>query len=444
MGKSTENLFDHARQNTAQQPLAERVRPQSLNEIIGHSKVIGEHSPMYRQVKNGHLPSIIFWGPPGVGKTTLALLLAAEAGFRLESISAVSSGVKEVKQIIETAANEQRYYQKKTVLFIDEIHRFNKAQQDALLHAVEDGTLILIGATTENPSFEVNAPLLSRCQVLKLEELSAENLKEILRRAMERDVLLSRYSIEIEDMDLLLAAGGGDARRTLNLLETTFHLAEKEGHTLRITRDLIKEAAMQIPVVYDKKGEYHYDTISAFIKSVRGSDPQGALYWLAAMLTGGEEPTFIARRLIVLASEDIGNAEPYALSLANACFEAVKNVGMPEARIILAQVTTYLASVPKSNAAYLAIEAALEEIRVNGVKPVPLHLRNAPTKLMKQFNYGREYQYPHAFEEHYVAQQYLPKEVEGKVFYQPTRQGREARLKEYLQRKRETKGDPEV
>ncbi len=441
MGKSTSNLFDHARQNTAQQPLAERVRPQSLQEIVGHHKVIGAQSPLYRQVKNGHLPSIIFWGPPGVGKTTLALLLAAEAGFRFESISAVSSGVKDVKQIIETAASEQRYYQKKTVLFIDEIHRFNKAQQDALLHAVEDGTLILIGATTENPSFEVNAPLLSRCQVIKLEELSLENLKEILQRAMERDILLSRYTIEIEDIDLLIAAGGGDARRTLNLLETTFHLAEKEGHTLRITRELIKEAAMQIPVVYDKKGEYHYDTISAFIKSVRGSDPDGALYWLAAMLEGGEEPTFIARRLIVLASEDIGNAEPYALSLANACFEAVKNIGMPEARIILSQVTTYLAAVPKSNSAYLAIEAALEEIRTNGVKPVPLHLRNAPTKLMKQLNYGRGYQYPHSFEGHYVAQEYLPKELRGKVFYQPTNQGREARLKEYLERKREKKGD---
>lgn len=441
MGKSTANLFDHARQNTAQQPLAERVRPQSLQEIVGHHKVIGAQSPLYRQVKNGHLPSIIFWGPPGVGKTTLALLLAAEAGFRFESISAVSSGVKDVKQIIETAASEQRYYQKKTVLFIDEIHRFNKAQQDALLHAVEDGTLILIGATTENPSFEVNAPLLSRCQVIKLEELSLENLKEILQRAMERDILLSRYTIEIEDIDLLIAAGGGDARRTLNLLETTFHLAEKEGHTLRITRELIKEAAMQIPVVYDKKGEYHYDTISAFIKSVRGSDPDGALYWLAAMLEGGEEPTFIARRLIVLASEDIGNAEPYALSLANACFEAVKNIGMPEARIILSQVTTYLAAVPKSNSAYLAIEAALEEIRTNGVKPVPLHLRNAPTKLMKQLNYGRGYQYPHSFEGHYVAQEYLPKELRGKVFYQPTNQGREARLKEYLERKREKKGD---
>jgi len=371
-----------------------------------------------------------------VGKTTLARLLAEAVQCAFQPISAVSSGLREVKNIIEDASKRQLYHRQKTVLFIDEIHRFNKAQQDALLHSVEDGTITLIGATTENPSFEVNAPLLSRCRVIKLEPLSADDLKSIIQKALKEDVLLKKYNFSLPALDQLIVYGGGDARRTLNLLEAAFYLADKTQDPIVISEDLLKQAVEHSPLYYDKKGDYHYDVISAFIKSVRGSDPDGAVYWLAAMLEAGEDPTFIARRLIILASEDIGNAEPYALSLANAAFDAVKNVGMPEARIILAQVTTYLASVPKSNSAYRAIEAALEEIRKNGVAPVPLHLRNAPTKLMKQLKYGAEYKYPHLFQDHYVTQDYLPEKVKGVIFYQPGNLGREARLKEYLEKLR--------
>ncbi len=436
MAGTNENLF---KVDQSSQPLAERCRPQTLQEVVGHKPVIGPQSALSRQLKNDYLPSIIFWGPPGVGKTTLAYLLAKEVNSLFKAISAVTAGVRDVKRIIEKAEEQLAYYQKRTVLFIDEIHRFNKSQQDALLHAVESGLLTLIGATTENPSFEINAPLLSRCQVIQLQPLSSKDLKQIALRAMERDGLLRQYEIRFEDLDQLLLYGGGDARRMLNLLESAFYLAPKRGRKVRITKEMLQKAAEQNPLYYDKKGEYHYDTISAFIKSVRGSDADAAVYWLAVMLQGGEDPTFIARRLIVLASEDIGNAEPYALSLANAGFEAVKNIGMPEARIVLSQVTTYLASVPKSNAAYRAIDSALDEIDKNGVKPVPLHLRNAPTKLMKELKYGTGYRYPHSFEGHYVKQQYLPRGLEGSSFYQPTDQGREARLKSYLQELKQNK-----
>ena len=369
-----------------------------------------------------------------MGKTTLARILAREVGYEFKAISAVTSGVKDVKEIIDEARKQRQYFGKPTVLFIDEIHRFNKAQQDALLHAVEDGTLTLIGATTENPSFEVIAPLLSRCQVIKLDALSKEDLETIVRRAIGQDVFFKNYTFELPGLEALLFYGGGDARRTLNLLEMTFHLAPKDGHKVVIDETLVKNAAAQNPLYYDKKGDAHYDTISAFIKSVRGSDPDAAIYYLAVMLESGEDPTFIARRLIILASEDIGNAEPYALSLANAGFEAVKNIGMPEARIILAQVTTYLASVPKSNAAYLAINQAMDFVKQKGVRPVPLHLRNAPTGLMKQLKYGQEYKYPHDFDGHFVAQSYLPEGLEDVVFYQPTTLGREAKLREYLRK----------
>lgn len=432
MSGNASTLFQQKEINKSNQPLAERCRPQRLSDVCGHKQVVGADSPLQKQLASNYLPSIIFWGPPGVGKTTMALLLAQEVDFHFESVSAVSSGVKEIKEIIANAQQQSEFYGKRTVLFIDEIHRFNKAQQDALLHAVEKGTVVLIGATTENPSFEVNAPLLSRCQVLKLDVLDAENIKQIIQNALQEDVLLKQYKIDLVAEEALIHFGGGDARRTLNLLEITFQMADKTQQPIQITEELVKAAAAQNPQYYDKKGEYHYDTISAFIKSVRGSDPDGAIYWLAVMLEGGEDPTFIARRLIILASEDVGNAEPYALSLANAGFDAVKNIGMPEARIVLAQVTTYLASVPKSNAAYLSIDKAIDNIRRNGAQPVPLHLRNAPTKLMKQLDYGSAYKYPHDFDGHFKKQDYLPEKVKKEIFYQPTMQGREANLKKYI------------
>ncbi len=432
MPANQDSLFQQKQVLRDNQPLAERCRPQSLNEVVGHDAILAPNAPLRRQLASDYLPSIIFWGPPGVGKTTISFLLAKEVQFRFKALSAVSSGVKEVKEILNEARKQVEFYGKRTVLFIDEIHRFNKAQQDALLQAVERGDVILIGATTENPSFEVNAPLLSRCQVIKLDPLSAEHLRTIIRHALQNDVLLQKYQIELPGEDALIHFGGGDARRTLNLLEITFQMADKNRSPVVIGEELVQTAAAQNPMYYDKKGEYHYDTISAFIKSVRGSDPDAALYYLAVMLEGGDDPLFIARRLIILASEDIGNAEPYALSLANAAFDAVHKIGMPEARIILAQATAYLASVPKSNAAYLAIDAALAEVRKNGVQPVPLHLRNAPTKLMKELDYGAGYQYPHDFPGHFTVADYLPEKLKGRRFYKPTLQGREAKLKERL------------
>ena len=434
-------IFDKNISQSTKRPLADRVRPQKLDDIIGHTNTIGPNSALYKQIQSGFLPSLIIWGPPGVGKTTIARVIASEADYIFISISAVASGVKEVREIIEKAREQISYYNKYTILFIDEIHRFNKAQQDALLHAVEEGLIVLIGATTENPSFEVISPLLSRCQVLKLEMLDADDLSKIIRRAVKSDVLLKQYSIRIKDEKALILYSSGDARKLLNILEITFHLMEKDGKKCIIDKDLIKRALEQNPIYYDKKGDYHYDTVSAFIKSIRGSDPDAAVYWLARMLEGGEDPTFIARRLIILASEDIGNAEPYALSLANAGFDAVKNIGMPEARIVLSQVTTYLASVPKSNAAYLAVDAAVAEVRKSGLLPVPLHLRNAPTQLMKSLDYGSDYKYPHDYEDHFIEQEYLPEKIKDSIFYMPSENGRESKLKSYLRnlksRKRE-------
>jgi putative ATPase len=428
------DLFDQSSSHSLNRPLAERIRPATLDQIIGHDKYLSDKAALTNQIKSGKIPSLILWGPPGVGKTTLARVISNEMSVPLNEISAVSAGVKDVKEIISKAGKNFSLYDKAELLFIDEIHRFNKAQQDALLHATEQGIIVLIGATTENPSFEVNAALLSRCSVIKLEMLSRDDLLGVVNNALENDILLKEYDVHIADIDALLLFGSGDARRTLNLLEAAFILADKSNKKVNLDEDVIKRAATENTFSYDKKSDYHYDTISAFIKSIRGSDPDAAIYWLARMLDAGEDPTFIARRLVILSSEDIGNAEPYALSLANAGFDAVKKIGMPESRIILSQVTTYLASVPKSNAAYKAIDNALAEIKKIGMQPVPLHLRNAPTTLMKEMAYGSGYKYAHDFPGHFIDQQYLPDKLKDKIYYQPTESGREKKLKEYLKK----------
>jgi len=422
-------------------PLAERVRPQKLIEVVGQDEITGSDSWLAASLNQGQLSPVIFWGPPGVGKTTIAKVIAVEFEADFISLSAVSTGVKEIREIIKKAQYRKNNSQQ-TVLFIDEIHRFNKGQQDALLHAVEDGTLVLIGATTENPSFEVNAPLLSRCQVIQLKPLDHESLRRLLKRAMSVDHFLKKMKIKIEDEDFLFRLSGGDGRQLLNMVERSLPLSYSGQQNYTISSESLQKVAMkQVP--YDKSGDNHYDTISAFIKSVRGSDPDAALFWLARMLVAGEDPLFIARRLVILASEDIGNAEPYALSLATAGFQAVSMIGMPESRIILGQVTSYLASLPKSNASYKAIDMAMQVAEKNPLITVPLHLRNAPTKLMKDLEFGKDYLYPHSYPMHFIDQEYFPPEVEGVQFYKPTDQGREAQLAKYLQliRKMENNDD---
>ncbi len=413
-------------------PLAERLRPKKLNQIIGQKDILSEGKPLYEMIKSDNLTSIILWGAPGTGKTTIAKVIANEIDADFFELNAISSGVKEVREIIKKAEENKGLFKKRTILFIDEIHRFNKSQQDALLHAVEKGLITLIGATTENPSFEINSPLLSRCQVFTLNKLTDEDLNQILERALKEDIYLSKLEIEIEDKELLFSLSDGDARVMLNRFEIMVNLSRNSGNKVFISSETIKEVFQKTNLQYDKNGDEHYNLISAFIKSVRGSDPDAAVYYLARMLEAGEDPKFIARRLIILASEDIGNAEPYALTLATSCFNAVNVVGMPESRIILSQVATYLASCPKSNASYLAIEKAVEDVKKFGSIPVPLHLRNAPTKLMKNLGYGKDYKYSHNYDNHFVKQNYLPEKLKGKIYYRPTKIGREKVLKERL------------
>ena len=408
------------------------MRPTSLADFVGQRHLLGEGKILRQAIESDRLVSMILWGPPGVGKTTLARIIARETDSDFHAISAVTSGVAELRKIIERAKTNRRMG-KRTILFIDEIHRFNKAQQDALLHSVEDGTLLLIGATTENPSFEVISALQSRCRVYKLEPLSEEDLDTIIRRALEDEQLkVLHLDLTDEARRLLIQLSGGDARNALTALELAAQLAPMRDGERVVDRDVIEEAMQRRTLLYDKKGDYHYDVISAFIKSVRGSDPDAAIYWLARMIESGEDPKFIARRLIILASEDIGNADPHALMVATAAFQAVDYIGMPEGRIVLAQATAYLASAPKSNAAYVAIEEAQQEVRDHPAGDVPLHLRNAVTRLMKQFGYAAGYKYPH---DHggFVEEDYFPKEVKKRLFYRPTENGIEKRIKERLE-----------
>ncbi|PKL75703.1 MAG: AAA family ATPase [Candidatus Melainabacteria bacterium HGW-Melainabacteria-1] len=413
------------------------MRPRRPEDYIGQEALLAPGQPLRDMIDSGELRSLLLWGPPGTGKTTLARLLAEQADAEFFELSAVSAGVKDLREIIARAkADQDSLFARATVLFIDEIHRFNKAQQDALLHSVETGDVILMGATTENPSFEVIPALLSRCQVFVLKAHAGEDLQRLLQRALAEDAWMRQFRVEVTDWQALALYAGGDARTLLNRVEIAVQLAARhhapDTGPIRLTPALL-EKAFQRPLPYDKAGEEHFNIASALIKSVRGSDPDAAVYWLARMLEGGEDPLFIARRLVILASEDIGNAEPYALSLATACYQAVHAVGMPEARIILGQTTTYLASCPKSNAAYLAIEAALADARTFRDQPVPLHLRNAPTQLMKDLDYGQGYQYSHDFPGHVSEQQFLPDRLKHQVYYQPSEQGREKQLRARLQ-----------
>lgn len=428
-----ENLFlENEPRTNYLPPLAERMRPKNIDEVLGQDHLLGKNAPLRSFFESSSFPSMIFWGPPGVGKTTLAFLIADSGHYNFIRISAVEAGVKEVKDIIAKAKNLLSKG-KKTLLFIDEIHRFNKAQQDYLLHAVEKGIITLIGATTENPSFEVIPALLSRCQVYKLNPLRNQDIAYVLQKSLINDSVLAQHEIQIEDFDIFYMLSGGDARVALNLLEISFFLALKDNVSqITITKELVAKASQQKSSKYDKHGDYHYDTISAFIKSLRGSDPDAALIWLAKMLEVGEDPLFIARRMIIFASEDVGNADPLALPLAVAVFQAVQSVGMPEAQINLAQGVTYLASTEKSNASYMGLMSALKAIKETPTLEVPLHLRNAPTRLMEQFGYGIGYKYPHNFPQHFVAENYFPVDFSPKSLYIPTEQGYEKKLRERL------------
>ena len=409
-------------------PLAERLRPETLDQLIGQQHLTGKGSILRTALENHKIPSMILWGPPGVGKTTIANIIAHALNVPFYILSAISSGVKEVREVIEKAKHEQN-----AILFIDEIHRFNKGQQDALLGAVEKGTITLIGATTENPSFEVNSALLSRCQVYILKSLKKEDLIELMNHAIKTDAILSKKNIDIKDTEALINLSGGDARRLLNLLELTVdQLSSKKNQDILITDEEVINAAQQKVALYDKKGEQHYDIISAFIKSIRGSDPNAAVYWLARMIEGGEDVKFIARRMVILASEDIGNANPTALVLATNTFQAVNLIGYPESKIILSQCATYLASSAKSNAAVAAIGKAEGLVKQFGDLPVPLQIRNAPTNLMKRLDYGKNYQYAHDYENHFVAMEFLPEEIKNTTIYNPGKNAREEELRKFL------------
>lgn len=411
-------------------PLAERLRPQTLDDYIGQKHLVGPDAVLRKMIDSGRISSFILWGPPGVGKTTLAQIIAHRLETPFYTLSAVTSGVKDVREVIEKARNNRFFTQASPILFIDEIHRFSKSQQDSLLGAVEQGTVTLIGATTENPSFEVIRPLLSRCQLYVLKSLTKDDLLELLHKAVERDVILKTKHIEFRETDAMLRYSGGDARKLLNILEL---VVEADGtDQVVITDALVAERLQQNPLAYDKGGELHYDIISAFIKSIRGSDPDAALYWLARMIEGGEDPSFIARRLVISASEDIGLANPNALLLANAAFEAVMKIGWPEGRIPLAEATVYLATSPKSNSAYKGINDALQLVRQTGNLPVPLHLRNAPTQLMEELEYGKDYKYAHDYQGHFVEQQFLPDDIRNKRIWHAQENAAEAKLQERM------------
>lgn len=406
-------------------PLAERMRPNKLDDLVGQEHLTGKGSILRTAIENGSIPSIILWGPPGVGKTTIANIIANTLSFPFYQLSAISSGVKDVREVIENAKQQSN-----AILFIDEIHRFNKGQQDALLGAVEKGIITLIGATTENPSFEVNSALLSRSQVYVLKALDKKDLEQLLHDAIEKDEVLKEYKIELKETEALINISGGDARKLLNLFELVVTAGKKKDIT--ITDDYVMNVAQKRIALYDKQGEQHYDIISAFIKSMRGSDPNGAVYWLARMVEGGEDVKFIARRMLIFASEDVGNANPNALLLANATFDAVSKIGYPESRIILSQCATYLATSVKSNAAYMAIGEAIQAVQQHGDLPVPLHIRNAPTKLMKNMDYGKGYKYAHDYENNFAIQEFLPEKISGKAFYVPQRNAREEEIRKFL------------
>ncbi len=427
---TTNNSSNSAVNSNGQRiPLPERMRPHTLKDYVGQEHLIGQGAILRRMIDTGNISSFILWGPPGVGKTTLAKIIANQLDRPFYTLSAISSGVKDIRDVIEKSKGGNLFATKTPILFIDEIHRFNKGQQDALLGAVEEGIFTLIGATTENPSFEMISPLLSRCQVFVLKELEIKDLDILFNRAITEDEYLKTLNIKVEERELLYRYSGGDARKLLNILEIIVNSGPDKDNTIIINNNTVKDKIQENMALYDKNGEQHYDIISAFIKSIRGSDPNAAVYWMARMIAGGEDPLFIARRMVILAAEDIGLANPNALLLAQACFEAVHNIGMPEGRIPLSETAIYLASCQKSNSAYMAIDAALELVKREGDLPVPMHLRNAPTKLMKELGYGNDYKYAHSYEGNFADLEFLPQELSGSRLYDPGKNAKEEEIR---------------